>query len=83
MNKIKFVEQALTDVLGKEIGSVEVIEQYCGRTKQLGTGRGGNGVFKDYLGKSDKIDGNWVQRRKLIRKLKMTKQFGTRFHLSG
>lgn len=21
---------------------------------------GGNGVFKDYLGKSDKIDGNWV-----------------------
>ncbi|SUC47463.1 Uncharacterised protein [Providencia stuartii] len=28
MNKIKFVEQALTDVLGKEIGSVEVIEQY-------------------------------------------------------
>ncbi len=33
MNKIKFVEQALTDVLGKEIGSVEVIEQYCGRTK--------------------------------------------------
>ncbi|EMF0916285.1 MULTISPECIES: nuclear transport factor 2 family protein [Providencia] len=28
MNKIKFVEQALTDVLGKEIGSEEVIEQY-------------------------------------------------------
>lgn len=31
------------------------------------------GSFEGYLGKSDKIDGNWVWRRELMRKLKMTK----------
>ncbi len=28
--------------------------------KIVGNWEGWNGVFKDYLGKSDKIDGNWV-----------------------